>query len=195
VNTDELEFAASVPTEALADVRPGAPVALMVSGLGGSALTGHVSRVNATVDAATRQVKVYVAVPNRDHRLAGDMFATGRILLSQTRSSLAVPTSAVRAEPDGRTFAWVLAQGKIEKRAVRTGVHDELRDMVELASGLREGETVVVGPIEGLAPGQPVQITGEADSTARAVAGGTNPPATRTAASTPAGKPARAGRK
>jgi len=166
-----------------------------VSGLGGSALTGHVSRVNATVDAATRQVKVYVGVPNSDHKLAGDMFATGRILLGQASAALAVPTSGVRSEPDGSTYAWVIAAGKVEKRAVKTGVHDELSDMVEIASGLRLGETIVVGPIEGLATGQAVQVAGDAAQALKAEADDAGPPAAKAAASTPAGKPARTGRK
>jgi membrane fusion protein (multidrug efflux system) len=45
VNTDELELSASVPTETLAGVRPGAPVALTVSGLGGASIAGRLGTV------------------------------------------------------------------------------------------------------------------------------------------------------
>jgi hypothetical protein len=101
----------------------------------------------------------------------------------------------VRSEPDGSTYAWVIAAGKVEKRAVKTGVHDELSDMVEIASGLRLGETIVVGPIEGLATGQAVQVAGDAAQALKAEADDAGPPAAKAAASTPAGKPARTGRK
>jgi len=164
VNTDELEFAASVATDALDHLKPGAPVALTVSGAGGRQITGHISRVNATVDEATRQVKVYVNVPNRDHRLAGDMFASGRIVLNRAAGALAVPTSGLRATPTGQT-AWVVANGKLSARGVTTGLRDELRDLVEIKSGLRESEKVVVGQIEGLVDGHPVQLTRNAAPT------------------------------
>ncbi len=158
VNTTELEFSASVPTEALGAVRPGVPVSLTVSGFDGGAIAGRVARVNSTVDAATRQVKIYVTVPNRDHRLAGDMFATGRIALSEARGGLAVPTAAVRPAAGGAQAVWVIAGGKAEARTVTTGVRDELRDLVEVKSGLREGDSVIVSPIEGLTSGQLVQV-------------------------------------
>lgn len=180
VNTDDLEFSASVPTEALSHVRPGDAVSLTVSGFDGGAISGRVARVNSTVDAATRQVKVYVTVPNRDHRLAGDMFASGRIALSEARGGLAVPTAALRPAAGGGQAVWVIAGGKAEAHAVTTGVRDELRDLVEVKTGLKDGDTVIVSPIEGLASGQLVQViqagapvTGKpADTTASPAAAG-----------------------
>ncbi len=171
VNIDELEFQASVPTEALGSVRPGAPVALSVSGLPGVALSGRVARVNETVDPATRQVKVYVTVPNRDHRIAGDLFATGRIVLRQANGVVAVPSSSITSVPGDGQVAWVVMGGKLEKRKVTTGVRDELRDLVEVTSGLSAGEVAVVSPIEGLAPGQPVQVTADSGASRPAAAG------------------------
>jgi len=161
VNTAELEFAATVPTEALGSVKPGAPVALGVSGLDGTTIVGRVARVNSTVDPATRQVKVYVTVPNGDHRLAGDLFASGRIVLAQAKAALAVPTAAVRPGTGGGSVVWVVAGGRAEQRAVTTGVRDELRDLVEVRAGLKEGERALVSPVEGLTPGQAVQVAGE----------------------------------
>jgi membrane fusion protein, multidrug efflux system len=162
VNTDELEFTASVTTDALDRLKPGAPVELTVSGTEGRQVSGRISRVNATVDVATRQVKVYVQVPNRDHRLAGDMFASGRVVLQRTPHALAVPASSVKATAGAGLQAWVAADGKLSRRAVTIGLRDELRDLVEVKSGLREGEKVVVSPIEGLVDGQPVQLTRDA---------------------------------
>ncbi len=162
VNTGELEFTASVPTEALGSVKPGAAVALTVSGLDGTAVAGRVARINATVDAATRQVKIYVVVPNRDGRLAGDMFATGRIVLKEARATVALPTGAVQNAPGGGSYVWVVVAGKLVQRPVTLGLRDELRDMIAATSGVRAGETVIVSPMEGLVAGQPVQIIDEA---------------------------------
>jgi RND family efflux transporter MFP subunit len=167
VDTRELEFSATVPTEALRSVRPGARVALTVSGLDGLAIPGRVARVNTTVDPSTRQVKVYVTVPNGDHRLAGDLFASGRIVLAEAKGALAVPTAAVHADADGAGTVWVIADGKADPRRVTTGVRDEIRDLVEVRTGLREGDRVLISPIEGLAAGQAVQVGGE-DSAATA---------------------------
>jgi membrane fusion protein (multidrug efflux system) len=159
VNIDELEFTASVTTEALGQLKPGAPVALTVSGLEGRQVSGHVSRVNATVDQATRQVKVYVVVPNRDHRLAGDMFASGRIVLKQVSAALAVPGSGVTTGTDGTARAWVVSGGKLHQRTVTVGLRDDQNDLVEVRSGLQAGDKVVISAVEGLVDGQPVQLS------------------------------------
>jgi len=170
VNTDQLEFAASVTTDALARLKPGAPVALTVSGTEGRRIAGRISRVNATVDEATRQVKVYVLVPNPGHRLAGDMFASGRIVLERAAGALAVPAGAVQTAAGAGRQAWVVAGGKLSRRVRTVGLSDELRETVEVKDGLREGEKVVVSRIEGLVDGQPVQLQKDADAAASAPA-------------------------
>lgn len=159
VNTTDLEFEATVPSEYAGRVKPGAPVALTVAGAGGAQVEGEVARVNATADPATRQVKVYVVVHNRGGTLVGDLFASGRIVLDRAAGALAVPSAAVRGEGAER-YVWVVTDGRLERRAVTPGLRDEQQDLVQVENGLTAGETVVIGPIEGLEEGQPVEITG-----------------------------------
>lgn len=157
-DTRELEFEATVPSEHVAHVRPGAAVRLTVTGAEGE-IEGRVARVNATADPATRQVKVYVRVPNAGGRLVGGLFASGQVLTRQSRSALAVPTAAVRGE-DGAAWVYVLAQGRLARREVRTGVRDDAHDLVEVLSGIAAGDTVVTGTLAGLGEGQTVRVTG-----------------------------------
>jgi membrane fusion protein, multidrug efflux system len=159
VNTRELEFEATVPSEYVDEVRVGAPVMLTVTGVD-SSITGRVARVNATVDEATRQVKVYLTVPNRQHRLVGGLFATGRIVLHHVPNAVAVPVSAIRTDPGGKTYVLIVAAGHIARRDVQTGATDEKASQVEIKSGLDGAETVIVGPANGLEVGEPASIAG-----------------------------------
>jgi RND family efflux transporter MFP subunit len=159
-DTRELEFEASVPSEYVRVVRPGAEVRLEVTGFEAGSIRGRVSRVNAQADAATRQVKVYVSVPNAGAKLVGGLFASGHVVTQEARKVLAVPTAAVRQE-GGETFAWVLAGGKLERKPVKTGLRDEGSDLVEVLEGLTEGETVVTGPAESFSPGRAASVTGK----------------------------------
>ena len=168
VNTAGLEFEASVPGEAVGVVHVGAPVTLSVNGLEGVTIHGRIARVNATADPATRQVRVYATVPNTDGRLVGDLFASGRVQLGQAAGVLTVPSTGVRTAADGSASAWLVVDGHAEKRAVVAGLRDEVRDLVEVRSGLKEGEAVVVGPIETLTPGMKVQVVQDATPAAPA---------------------------
>jgi RND family efflux transporter MFP subunit len=158
VNTSSLEFEATVPTETIGRVKVGALVALTANGLGGAPLTGIVARINATADAATRQVRIYVAVPNRSGALVGDLFASGRVVLQRSTGVLALPAAGVHVGEDGHSFVWLVTNGRAEKRAITTGLADESQELVEITSGLKGGEMAIVGPVEGLVAGQPVQV-------------------------------------
>jgi len=159
VDTRELEFEATVPSEYVSAVRIGAPVRLTVTGAD-SGLTGRVARVNATVDEATRQVKVYLTVGNRGGRLVGGLFATGRIVLQDVKNAVAVPRAAVRTGADGKAYVLIVEGGKIARRDVTVGAADEQASLVEIKAGLQGGETVIVGPANGLEAGDPATIAG-----------------------------------
>ena len=160
VNTSMLEFEATVPSEYVASVKVGSPVRLAVTGFEAGAVEGHVARVNAAADPATRQVKVYVTVPNRDGRLVGGLFASGAVVIREARAVAAVPAAAVRGEAGG-AFALAIRNGRVERRAVTTGVRDAAQGLVEIRSGIAAGDTVVTGLIEGLVAGQSVDIGGK----------------------------------
>lgn len=157
VDTRELEFEATITATDVAQVKAGSPVVLDVTGYPHAAIEGRVARVNAAADPATRQVKVYVAVPNHDGRMVGGLFASGQVVVKRVRQALAIPTAAVRAD-SGKTVVWVIAAGRTAVREVKVGLRDEARDLVEVLGGLEPGATVVSGPITGLTAGQPVQI-------------------------------------
>jgi RND family efflux transporter MFP subunit len=159
-DTRELEFEASVPSEFVRFVRPGALVRLDVAGFDTGAILGHVARVNAQADPATRQVKVYVNVPNHDGKLVGGLFASGSVVTREARKVLAVPGAAVRHEGD-QTFAWVLAGGQLQRKPIKAGLRDDTRDLVEVLDGLHEGDQVVTGPVEGFTPGRAARVSGK----------------------------------
>ncbi len=158
VNTRELEFEATVPSEYVADVRVGSPASLTVTGQDGAGVTARVARVNATADAATRQVKVYVKVPNGGGRIVAGLFASGRVVTHEVKNALAVPSAGVRRDAQGATYVLVVTQGKVERRDVTVGVTDEVQGLVEITNGLAEGDIAIVGPVEGLKVGDLVEI-------------------------------------
>lgn len=157
VNTAELEFEATIPSEFVPQIAVGSPVNLSVTGYPAGSIRGRVARINAAVDPATRQVKVYVRVANPGGKLVGGLFASGTIVTQEARGAVAAPSAAVRTEGD-QQFAMVVENGKVARREVHAGLKDPGRDLVQIVSGLAAGDVVVTGPIEGLTPGRAVEI-------------------------------------
>jgi HlyD family secretion protein len=73
--------------------------------------------------------------------LKPDMTASVTILLDARPGVLAVPAEAVKREK-GKTLVYVLVNGKAEPREIKTGWKDG--PWIEVASGLKEGETVLL---------------------------------------------------
>jgi hypothetical protein len=98
--------------------------------------------VNATVDAATRQVKVYVTVSNSDRRLVGGLYASGRIVLSQVAGAIAVPPTAIRRDASNTTYVLIVDHERIARRDV-AGVDPRLG---EAGGGERAGGQLARDP-------------------------------------------------
>lgn len=121
--------------------------------------------VITTIPAADRQkatVLVRIAFAELDERVLPDMGVKVTFLREPTDTEAAaerpvalVPRSAVRSE-NGTSYALVLKQDTVERRAIRLGGTDG--DRVEVAAGLSAGERVVVAPPPGLLEGQPVVV-------------------------------------
>lgn len=167
VDTRVLQLAASVPTEWLPELRIGRPVSLTVAQMASSAVAGRISRINPTADPATRQIQIYVDVPNPREALVGGLFVSGRVLTREAPGAIAVPEVAVRYEGEARTpYVYLVRAGKVARRPVTVGIADDDQGLTEIREGVGAGDTVVVGPIEGLVDGTPVQVAAAAPAAA-----------------------------
>jgi RND family efflux transporter MFP subunit len=157
VDPGSMQLEASVPAEALSQVRVGMPVDFKVNGYPNRTFTGRVTRVNPTADPTTRQVKIVASIPNAGNTLVGGLFAEGRVS-SEARTTPMVPLGAVD-ERGLRPAVVRLRNGKIEKVEVGLGIRDAAAETVEITSGLAAGDTVLLGAARGISPGTPVKVS------------------------------------
>ncbi len=161
VNPATMRLEASVPANALADVKIGMPVDFSVTGYPGRTFSGHITRVNPTADPTTRQVSLLARIPNAGNSLVGGLFADGRVA-SETHDAPMVPISAVD-EQGVRPAVMVLRQGKVTRVEVELGIRDNVAETVEIRNGLSAGDTILVGAARGISPGTPTRVSAPAD--------------------------------
>jgi RND family efflux transporter MFP subunit len=158
VDLRSLRLEATVPVEQVDRLKVGTPVEFEVSGFN-RRFTGRIERVNPAVDPATRQVRIYVAVPNAEQSLVAGLFAEGRVA-TDTRRAVAVPVSAVDLRGTSPVIRRVKG-GKVDVVPVQLGVRDDSAELVEIHSGLAQGDTVLLGTAQGLTEGTAVRVTQE----------------------------------
>lgn len=158
VRSDVLELAAAVPARQSNDIRAGQTVHFNAAGRD---LDGRVARVSPTIDPVTRSVTVYVQVPNASGAIRGGTAANGRIVLRTVPSALVVPSGAIRQSAAGSaSLVYRIQNQELEPVPVTTGVIDAGRALTQIASGLREGDMVVIGNVGTLGRGMKVTIIG-----------------------------------
>jgi RND family efflux transporter MFP subunit len=157
IDPSSMRLEASVPSDDLPSLRVGAVVDFRVRGYD-RAFSGRIERIAPQANAATRQVPIYVSIPNVGGQLVAGLFAEGRVL-SASASGLVVPINAVNTsgpEP------WVLrvANGETERVNVSLGLRDPRSERVQIASGVASGDTLLRGTAQGISPGTKVTLAG-----------------------------------
>lgn len=96
VDTSQLEFAANVPIEAQSQLAIGQSVPFTISNHT-TRYVGQISRIAPEVDAATRQLTIYITVkPDQNsQQLKAGMYATGTLEYGQIQVGVLLPSSAV----------------------------------------------------------------------------------------------------
>lgn len=133
----EFELAADVAETALPRLAKGMAVNVSMPGLDGT-IEGSIRRVSPEVDQASRLGSIRIALTAGSPARAGN-FARGEIELVR-REGVAVPASAVMyAGSDA--FLQGVQDGRVRTRPVTLGARSG--DMVEIVSGLSEGDEIV----------------------------------------------------
>jgi RND family efflux transporter MFP subunit len=156
IDPSSMRLEASVPSDDLSFLRVGAAVEFSVRGYE-QTFRGRIQRIAPQADPVTRQVPIYVSIPNVEGRLVAGLFAEGRVV-SQTADGLVVPANAVNTSD---AVPWVLrvTDGKTERVPVALGLRDQRSERVQVASGLNEGDVLLRGAAQGITPGTAVALT------------------------------------
>ncbi len=152
VDLSRMEIEAPVPAAEVPGLRVGQEASFQVDGFGERAFVGRLERINPTAEPASRSIRVYLSVSNRDGALRGGMFAKGTLVVAQTAPSPVIPATALREEA-GQAFVLTLEGGKLVRHPVELGLREEEAGLVQVKSGLEKGATVVSSRALGLKPG------------------------------------------
>ncbi|HEU4588112.1 MAG TPA: efflux RND transporter periplasmic adaptor subunit [Gemmatimonadales bacterium] len=155
VDPRSLRLQGTVPAEAVGTLKPGAPVEFTVTGYAGRTFAGRIDRINPTADPATRQVRVYVSIPNSQQALVAGLYAEGQVGTA-VRHALLVPASAVDQRGVTPTVLR-LRGGRAETVQVELGIKDVASDRIELRSGVARGDTLILASA-GVTPGAAVRV-------------------------------------
>ena len=149
----KLRLVVPVPESAVPQIHLGSVVQVRVGALNRT-FEGRVARFADALDSQTRTMETEIDVENRNGTLVDGMYAETSLILSEKDGVLTVPIQAVQREESGASVLMVDREGRVQERPVKLGA--EGNDLVEILSGLSEGDQVVIGNRSELRPGEKV---------------------------------------
>lgn len=150
---DQLNLDVRVPEIYLPLVKIGQPVSVTVDALPGETFNGKVYAMEPVVDLATRGALVRARIPNSNGKLKPGMFARVSADLGNRPNAVVVPEQAILPK-GGKTFTYKVVEGHAMLTPVQLGRRTS--GQVEVLSGLKKGDTIVVDGLLKLKPGAPV---------------------------------------
>lgn len=154
VQPDQLTMEAEVGESIIPHLAEGEPAFVEVDALPGKQLAGKIKNLAPAADSRSRGFLVRVAVEGAQGLKAGML---GRMILqtAAAKDVLKVPRESIIAGEDG-SYVFVVKNGKAQRTPVELGLESD--NEVEVRSGLKAGDQVVIRGQDGLSSGVKVVV-------------------------------------
>ena len=173
-----IRLQANVPESDLARIKVGDKVLVSHRGSSEAPISALVSTLSPSLDPVSRTGIVEAVVSNRDQLFTPGQFVTMEIFVGRSQNAIAVPSAAVQSRavtaapgPDavmgedaqsftGQSYVWVSHPAgepgvfTVDRRDITLG--DSIGDNVIVASGLNDGDLIVVEGSQDLQEGERV---------------------------------------
>lgn len=155
VDFSRVKISLSVSQNDIPRVRKGQEAHLRTTSFPGRDFLGKVSVVNLTADSATKKFSVEVIIDNPDLALRPGTFGEASLEVSTHENALVCPQRAIIEDK----YVFLRQGEKALKREVAIGLQNS--DLVEILSGLQEGDEVIFEGNYGLEDGAEILIREE----------------------------------
>lgn len=154
-----LQVEVDVSESNLARVKPGQPCEIQLDALPDTRFRGEVHMIVPTADRSKATVMVKVRFLDRDPRILPEMSAKVAFLERPVEPTERKPRTAVNpvavAKRDGKDIVFMARGDRVAAVPVTLG--PRIGDMVEVTSGVKAGERIVLRPLDKLKDGRKIK--------------------------------------
>ncbi|NTF40293.1 efflux RND transporter periplasmic adaptor subunit [Rhizobium rhizogenes] len=157
VDIAQLDLVALVPPQESAGLSIGQTASIRIEGLPDETLSARLDRISPATLDNSRSLQVYLRLQHVVPGLRGGMFGHGSLQIDSHDNILAVPAAAIITE-GGETLVRTIIDGAVHRQPVTLGTAKVGEDLVEVRTGLSEGDAVITVPLRDAANGTSVKI-------------------------------------
>ncbi len=157
VNTDKLKFSFNIPEDYINKIAVGSKAYITVSAASEKPYEGTVTYISPAANSNTLLYPVEIYIEKTDDNIKPGMFASLKLVVDRKENTVSVPLNAI-IEKGGDRFVYIVDDQKVaHRRAVETGIKND--ENIEITSGVRNGEKIVVVGQSFLNDGAAVNVT------------------------------------
>lgn len=145
-----------VPQGVSGQIKPGLRATMTLPEYPGRSFDAVMTRSADAVDAQSGTVLIELQADNPDRALKHGAFAQVTLPVAGGARAIRVPSSAILFREEGPAIGYVDAKGKVT--VVPVGLGRDEGQQVEIASGLKGNERVIVTPPDALETGDTVRV-------------------------------------
>ncbi len=149
----KLDF--TVPSTYLSSLKPGVEIEAEADALDNRVFHGKIESVNTRIDPVTRSVFVRAVLPNDDGMLRPGLLLKVTLIKNE-RTSIVLQEETLMQRQEDHFVLVVADDDMVEQRKVTIGAR--IPGKVEITSGLKEGERVVVRGVNRVKTGEKVNV-------------------------------------
>ncbi|NIM98839.1 MAG: efflux RND transporter periplasmic adaptor subunit [candidate division Zixibacteria bacterium] len=155
VNMDRVKVVVHVIERDFAKIKLNQKADISVDAYPDETFSGKVTLISPTINPMTRTASVEITIPNKGHRLKPGMFADADIIIREKDDAVLIPVYAV-LEQSEISKVFTVVNGKAKSGPIQLGASQG--ELVEIRSGLKPGDTLIVVGQHRLSSGEPVRI-------------------------------------
>ncbi len=160
INLSDMYITAAVPEAYLGSIKKGTEVMVEIQATGTS-FRSTVRQVGNFVNPNNRTFEIQVAVPENSEEIKPNLIATVKLNDYTSEDAIIIPESVMQKNSEGENVVFIVRKesdsiGVTERRILETGRTYE--NLVEVLSGLQQGELLVVSGARSIQEGERVMI-------------------------------------
>lgn len=160
VDIKKVKISVYVNEEDFALIKPGLPAKILVDAYPDRIFEGKVSKVGSIIDASSRKLEAEITVDNGDAALRPGMFARVELAVASKADVPIIQYDYALKDLDGY-YVFVLEGDIAKKRYIKPGLING--ELMEVVSGLSEGEMIVSFGQKRLKDGDKVEVATKGD--------------------------------
>jgi RND family efflux transporter MFP subunit len=157
---NSLQVEVDVSESNIHQVKVGQPCEIQLDALPESRFRGEVHMIVPTADRTKATVLVKIGFIDKDNRILPEMSAKASFLSREVKSDEQKPRTALNPASlinrNGKQFVFIIKENRVVKTPVTTGA--KLGDMIEVLSGVRAGDRVVLKPLDKMTDGLRIKV-------------------------------------